>query len=597
MVTRQRIALLLTGLVVLTGIAAVPASEVPSSPCAGATERCTASIRVPLNWADPDSPRLSIPYVWLPHRDREEASAGTILGLQGGPDQVADPGSVKEFTTALGSTLADHDLLIVERRGFGESTAWKCPELTVHDPATITACANQPQGRYDNTAQRVADIDAVRVVLGLDRLILYGNSYGSVDGPAYAARYPRHTAAAILDSPNDPLDARTGFAQGMDFPHIQAAQLATVPVPCARSVTCRVLPGTARGRVEQLVTRLRAHPDPRVSLQGLNSVLAYRMPWTAQQLNGAAAAYLAGDKAPLRRLVSVAGPPPGQQDPDPMLRMHPPAYLAYFCNDSEFHFDRSAGAAQRRKQLADYRRTHPERPMTTAEAFGRYGAYEDWCANWTTGVVDPPVPTAARYPDIPVLTIAGTLDAGAVSSARQLAARFGKRGQTLVVPFGTHAGSLTPSIYRPCVDAAIRSFITAPRRPVTDHCSGENFRALGRFPRGAMDWPATAYYTAADAVAPFNPNNAFGPSEVPGLRGGTITHRDNRVTLNEDRFLPGTAVSGTVELTGDGTAHARLRTAGHRIELSWRPWVARETVRLRGTADGRPFSSVLPRTS
>jgi pimeloyl-ACP methyl ester carboxylesterase len=47
----------------------------------------------------------------------------------------------------------------------------------------------------------IADLEALRVKLGQDQLILWGSSYGAGLATIYAARYPAHVSAVILTSP------------------------------------------------------------------------------------------------------------------------------------------------------------------------------------------------------------------------------------------------------------------------------------------------------------------------------------------------------------------------------------------------------------
>lgn len=49
--------------------------------------------------------------------------------------------------------------------------------------------------------REMLDLEAYRVHLKTDRLILWGNSFGAALATAYAARYPEHVAALVLTSP------------------------------------------------------------------------------------------------------------------------------------------------------------------------------------------------------------------------------------------------------------------------------------------------------------------------------------------------------------------------------------------------------------
>ncbi|SHG24287.1 alpha/beta hydrolase [Streptoalloteichus hindustanus] len=597
----------LTGLSALLGLTLVNAPAAPAGedrhPCARAVTRCDGEIQVPLNWSDPTSERITVPFTWIPHTRTGTPSAGTVAGLPGGPAPAL--AATPLLTTALGSLLETHDLLVVERRGFAAAGGWRCPELDLSTPDTITACAQREARRqpFFTTAQRVADIQAVRSRLGLRRLTLYGYSYGTLDAQAFAARYPRDTAAVLLDSPIT--TDTTGFTAGWAYPERLRDHLDKLSLVCEHSRSCRDLPGSARDRFAHLVLTLRARPDPRVPLAALNA-LAQRQddPVPGRDGNAAIAAYLAGDPAPLHRLAAPLGPPP--TEPQSQMIRSAPAYLSYLCADSALPYDRAAGTEEKTRQLADHRRRHPERPMGTREVFPA-GDVLDWCTHWPTPNHTPPVPPGTRFPDVPTLAIAGDTDLDTGTRATAVARRF-PRGQAVIVPFGQHTASLNNYPYSGCVAAMVRDFITDPRQRPSSSCGTENYRALGHFPRTSAELPATnppglapAFATAADAVIRRAPQSGYRfVTEEPGLRGGAVRFDDQnrRVLLTDVRYVADIAVTGDIRLPDkDGTATATLTlSTGQRLHLSWKPFRAEDTTTVSGSVDDRPFTTRLPTT-
>lgn len=63
-------------------------------------------------------------------------------------------------------------------------------------------------------ARAVADLEALRVSLGQDRIILWGNSYGAALAAVYAQQFPDRVAALILTSPGmfPGLDAKRDYS-------------------------------------------------------------------------------------------------------------------------------------------------------------------------------------------------------------------------------------------------------------------------------------------------------------------------------------------------------------------------------------------------
>src|SRR5205085_5731670 len=95
------------------------------------------------------------------------------------------------------------------------------------------------------------DIDAVRAKLGIDKLDLWGDSYGTFLMPVYAARHPRHVRSIVLDGAfpiaSDPWgrDVLRGVRR-------------VVGLVCRRTRRCSGRHVLAE--VQRLGRRLRAHP-------------------------------------------------------------------------------------------------------------------------------------------------------------------------------------------------------------------------------------------------------------------------------------------------------------------------------------------------
>jgi hypothetical protein len=219
----------------------------------------------------------------------------------------------------------------------------------------------------------------------------------------------------------------------------------------------------------------------------------------------------------------------------------------------------------------------------------------EWCAYWPTPRDAPPVPPNAKFPDVPVLTIAGTFDGRSAENAKTLAGRF-RDGRSLIVPFAGHATSVSfGTTYEACVSAAVRNFITGQHR--LPSCSGENFTALGRFPVTSKDLLTTTFQTAMDSLTSRIPNSVMvnTRTEMPGLRGGKVTFDGPKATLQQVEYTTGTVVSGEIRLTGD-QAVADLTANGKRVQLTWKPFEAKESMFVTGSVDGHRFARWLPVT-
>ncbi|SDJ01447.1 alpha/beta fold hydrolase [Nonomuraea jiangxiensis] len=558
--------------------------------CASATTRCDGSIAVPLDWDDPSSERISVAFTWIPAKVPD----GTVVANLGGPLPALP--AVPEIQRIFGPVLERKNLLVMDPRGMGKSSPLLCPGAGLDKPETIAPCARSvgPRGAYFTADQASHDLDAIRRALGLGKVGFYGNSYGTLYAQAYAARYPESLDAIFLDS--SVIVNRDGYASWKNH----WSRLRQLDLVCGRSAACDALPGSASGTWTRLVDRLRERPDAKVSVFQTLALSQVSEPVFGREVTAAADAYLRGDPAPLHRLARLipATLPPAT---DPNFA----GYLGFRCGDGTFPFDRLASAAERQAQAEHYHeRVRPLAPYQISDIFSGIGSVEP-CIDWPTPRHSPPRPTGQALPAVPVLVMAGELD---LNSPTEVARSLGAFPNATVVrvPFGPHALTYPASPIGECVRGMLRTFLTT--KQVTDrHCTGENYRALGAFPRTVGAVPpspvrelsvaqrrvlAATFATAADATARRNPNGNLYPrlQNEPGLRGGQVTFgRD--ITLDEVRFVRDLRVSGTINLTPDGRATATLRaeTGGraHEVTLAWTAFSTRPS--LSGTFDGIPF--------
>src|SRR3954452_23241286 len=194
--------LLRTLAAVLLGGLAFSAAAQADTPCPDGV-RCGA-VTVPLDRSNPAAGTTDVAYALVPRTDTSRPALGTIVPNPGGPGQstIASAGL---YVDALARLRKRRDLLLIDPRGTGQSGALGCPALAGHDPLTIdyagliSLCATDPRGRFYGSADVADDIDAVRATLGLGKLDLWGDSYGTFLMPVYAARHPSHVRSIVLD--------------------------------------------------------------------------------------------------------------------------------------------------------------------------------------------------------------------------------------------------------------------------------------------------------------------------------------------------------------------------------------------------------------
>ncbi|HET6531936.1 MAG TPA: alpha/beta hydrolase [Actinoplanes sp.] len=205
------------------------------APCADdRTARC-ATLRVPVDWADPYGPRIDIAVARRAATDPARR-IGTLVVNPGGPG-----GSGVDF--ALGAAgffspavRARFDIVGFDPRGVARSHPVICAESLVesapspyltsragydaavrHSRRLAADCRRRtgPVYGHVDTLSVVRDTEALRAALGEGRISFYGASYGTLLGAQYAERYPRRVRALVLDSVMDhSVGAAAFLAQG-----------------------------------------------------------------------------------------------------------------------------------------------------------------------------------------------------------------------------------------------------------------------------------------------------------------------------------------------------------------------------------------------
>jgi len=174
-------------------------------PGAEDTLRCLA-VTVPLDYAQPNGASLKV-HVTVAPAFREAARSDPLFVLAGGPGQAGSE-VLPLLSAAFKRVRATRDIVFIDQRGTGLSGKLDCesrPEQeTMSDAeleAEVRACianSRAPFGAY-TTAAAARDLEAVRKVLGYGKVNLWGGSYGTRLGQAYARAFPDSVRALVLD--------------------------------------------------------------------------------------------------------------------------------------------------------------------------------------------------------------------------------------------------------------------------------------------------------------------------------------------------------------------------------------------------------------
>ena len=207
---------------------------------------------------------------------RRGDSVGTVVAMEGGPGYPST-GTAPDFVAMIGGLHRDHDLLLVDARGTGRSTAIDCAPLQAYGGSTATdhfraLVARLRRPARPHLAARRRDLGARRRPvrhgerrarpgrrgqrpMHLGRVDLYGDSYGSWFAQVFTARYPQLLRSVTLDSTYEVRDLDPWYLTS-----VQTARTA-FDAACARSLACSAqAPGSVWARIGSLAAYLRAHP-------------------------------------------------------------------------------------------------------------------------------------------------------------------------------------------------------------------------------------------------------------------------------------------------------------------------------------------------
>ena len=303
-VVRYRVLVLVAGVCALllveasaAGSFARPAPASPRTAGAGiAWHSCgrrlqCARVRVPLDWAHPHGPKISLAVVRY-RASRPQSRIGSLFMNFGGPG-VAGVATVRaEGAESDERARGRFDIVGWDPRGTGASTHVRCfadeasmarfwgPDWTIpttpaasrrYVPKTVAyvrRCAAR-SGRllaHTSTADTVRDLDYLRSLVGDRRLNYYGESYGTFLGQTYANMFPRRVRSMVLDSVVDPVPftrsvqaaiANNEADSDLVFGKFQSLCQRAGPAKCTLAGH-----GPAAARVAALLARLRRGPIP-----------------------------------------------------------------------------------------------------------------------------------------------------------------------------------------------------------------------------------------------------------------------------------------------------------------------------------------------
>jgi len=581
--------------------AAQAQAQIAFKPCGDSNDFACGHLTVPLDPSG-DTPG-TITLAIRRHRAPVGEAKDAIVALAGGPGQAALP-FAEQFARVLGPIAATRDLIVFDQRGIGLSGPLSCHrfELNANTPPgpTIAECAAQlgPTRGFYATADTVADIEALRVAGGYEKLVLYGTSYGTKVAEDYAQAYPSHVEALVLDSvvpPNgpEPLNRSTFAAIPRILRQLCAARacarITPNPVGDLARLVRRLARGPLRGRV--IDGHGVAHTVP-ISSDGLLETLIEGdlEPILRSEFHSAAD----GDTAALARLEERAASGEASEAEEPSESFDNPLYYATSCEDEPFPWNRAAGPATR---LAEAKARIGALPASQLAPFTRANVLDlsdvPACAFWPY-TTPAPVLSTAPLPSVPTLILSGADDLRTpTADAREVAAQI-PGSHLLVVPNTGH--SVLSSDPTHCSSDALQAlFAGKPIKPCEPAAPPPILRLTPLAPRSLADLvpapgshglPGRTLQAVVLTLGDFSrqlalqlvkqlESSELGGSlslRTGGLRAGWAGLAGATLTFDRYSYVPGVTVSGKLtakaselRIGGSAAAHGILRLGPHKL--------------------------------
>lgn len=393
--------------------------EIPDTLPAGTAITC-GSVEVPSDPGDPGGAVVTLAVARI-HREGADAGAPPILVLHGGPG-----GNVlASAPTGLAglAALDERDLIAFDQRGAGRSLpSLECPEkeeaiLAALGKAkswkkefrktrkAVKACrkrlvrAGIDLGDFDTPAS-VEDMESIRQAFGVETWNVFGGSYGSRLGLAYAREHPERVRSLVLDSVYPPEVGSVAHWSGLP----QRA-LDNLFAACAADEACQDGFGDLSALFDQAVRSFDREPEVlETSFTLRGETISQRFVVTGADVRGGyfSALYRTalipllpgitedlaqGNRAIVSAFLGVGVPQ--------LLELSEGAQLSVDCADAQRLLDR--------KQLKEALR------KAKADALVTLGTSMAFCKQWKVDSV----PESFNEPvevDVPTLVLGGTLD-------------------------------------------------------------------------------------------------------------------------------------------------------------------------------------------
>lgn len=406
-----------------------------------------------------------------------------IVYLSGGPGGA---GSFEVATMIRLGLNTDREVIFIDQRGTHRAVPrLGCPgwerflydavslhftasSTTVADAAALKACHDQLLATGANLAaynstQNAADIEELRVALGIDSWNVYGVSYGTNLALTLLRNHPKGIRTLVLDSVSPPSNniAETWWeAPASSFQAIFAACAADSACAAAHPALEAEFTATVnRLDLTPVVTQVTPESGAPVTMNIDGFVFAYAVIVASEHGNTSTVPQMISDMARGDASAVAAAYLASRGPPEFIGLTGVGLAMTVFCQENANRTTEASALAKARAALPGF----PERVLRVQPKQGRLF---NECPGWDVGTADPSV-SAPVVSDAPVLILEGMFDAATAPAWVDLVTQYLQKAQVVAFPFTGHA-VLGKSQCAPSIMAA---FLDSPAAPVDARCA------------------------------------------------------------------------------------------------------------------------------
>jgi pimeloyl-ACP methyl ester carboxylesterase len=551
-------------------------------PCHPGDRVLCGTVTVPLDVSGkhPGTVGLHVEVLPAPGLDIGRSSGNVMFLVAGGPGQAsAETFGLHEAGSIWQSVFPGYTLVAYDDRGTGQSGRISCPgiaavitALPAASTRIVGACGRSLGARSSDysTLANAYDMDAIRRALGVDKVSIFGASYGTKQALGYAVSYPSHVGRLVLDSVVAP-----------SWPdNFYSASLHKLPGALDQVChdACQGLTTDEGADFVKLANRLAAHPVEGSVLQPSGRRKKIRLdgyamielgidtdlvPGIAAALPAAVHAGLAGNPAPLERLAvmddesSLAGGSAG---------VNIAINIATDCSDGKFFWTQHTPVAQRAALLQ-----HALSHLTTADIglFGKWVALAgtaQGCLDWPVAK-SPTVLPNGPWPNVPVLILSGSRDIRTPTPIGRGVSHLFPKSRMIVVQGSGHAVTYESS----CAAEFVSDWVQGRSHPACGAIPLELSPIPGfpQAPAGTEKLTAAQTFTVAAATLREAEATTLVVDElgapVSGSTGGTLrASASDTARLVAYADVDGVTLTGTLSIDQNGRADAAITVGGSR---------------------------------